>query len=301
MEQTPGEDARLVAEIPEAGPVHSALKSGNTLLILREGGLQRVSLADGSNEVLSRFDSPVRFGDLILAGDGEQVLYSAVVDDPAGDFGWRTAVGIYSLDDNSTRQVLSSPQNLRVLGLTSDGLGLYLLPVGQDPDFGSLLLVELERGEAIKELLVYGSLFAALAPDGRLLATMGPESMLNLYDLQALPPALRTYALPEAPSYIAGLSWSPDSGSLYFLLNPGSFWDAPVSSLGLWRLDIASGGISQVAAIQEAAMHIRTISPDGGWLLLEHESQLDAMWINLSTGESLTFNRLEGALVARMR
>lgn len=302
VEQIPGQDPRSVAELPKEGPTHAALQSGNSLLILREGGLQRVGLADGSSEMVSGFDSPVRFGDLILASDEGQVLYSAVVDDPAADFGWRTTVGIYSLDDGSTRQVLSSPQNLRVLGLTPDGLGLYLLPVGQDPDFGSLLLVELKDGEAIEELLVYGSLFAALSPDGQFVATLGPESTLNLYDLTASPPAPLTYALPEAPSYIAGISWSPDSRSLYFLLNPGSPWDTPEKSHGLWRLDIASGDISQVAPVEEAPMHIRTLSPVGGWLLLEHESQLDAVWINLSSGESLPFNRPGvAAMVARMR
>ncbi|HEY5669242.1 MAG TPA: hypothetical protein VIS10_04540 [Anaerolineales bacterium] len=301
MEQLPGEDAHQVAEVPEAGMALDALRLGNTLLILREAGLQRVNLADGSSDMVSDFDSPVRFGELILSGDGEHVLYSAVADDASADFGWRKTVGIYSLDDDTASQVLSSPQNLRVLGLAADRLGLYLLPVGQDPDFGRLLLVELEGGEVIKELPVFGSGFAALAPDGQMVATMGPESSLSLYDLGASPPALVTYALPEGPSFIAALAWSPDSRSLYFLLNPGSPWDAPEKSLGLWRLDIASGDISQVAAIEEAPMHIRTLSPDGRWLLLEHESQLDALWIDLSSGESLAFDRLEAGLTSRLR
>ena len=301
LEQRAGEDAHQAAELPEAGMALDALRSGNTLLILCEAGLQRVNLAAGSSELVSDFDSPVRFGELILAGDGEHVLYSVVADDLAAEFGLRTSVGIYSLETDTTRQVLSSPQNLRVLGLTPDRQGLYLLPVGQDPDFGSLLLVELEGGEVIKELPVFGSGFAVLAPDGQWLATMGQESSLSLYDLEASPPALVSYALPESPSYIAALTWSPDSLSLYFLLNPGSPWEAPEKSLGLWRLDIASGDISQVAPVDEAGMHIRTISPDGRWLLLEHESRLDSMWIDLSSGESLSFDRLEAGLTAKLR
>ena len=301
MEQLASEDALQVAEVPEAGLALDALRTENTLIILREAGLQRVNLADGLSEMVSDFDSPVRFGELILAGDGEHVLYSAVADDPAADFGMGTTVGIYSLDDGSVRQVLSSPQNLRVLGLTPDRLGLYLLPVGQDPDFASLFQVDLASGEVIKELLVNGSQFAALSSDGRFIATMGPESSLNLYDLQVSLPTLLTYALPEVPSHVAGLAWSPDSRSLYFLLNPGSAWDAPEKSLGIWRLDLASGDISPIAAVSEAAMHIRTLSQDGGWLLLEHESRPETVWVDLTSGESLAFTRPEAGLLARLR
>jgi hypothetical protein len=301
-----GEATKTLGELPEAGPVKNAIQVGNTLLVLREGGIQRVDLADGATELLFKPDLPVLFGDFLLA-DQDQILYSAVIDDPSVIFGFRTLIGTYRVKEGILNPSLSLPQNLRVLGLTLDGRGLYLLPVGQDPEFDSVRLFDLISGEMEKELPVEGSGYASLAPNGRLLATASQigaldqkyEGMINLYDLPSLPlTPPRSLALPQSPSHVTGLIWSPNGGSLYFLLNPGSPWDEPSESYGLWRLEVPSGEFSQVIPLQQTGFHLRGLSPDGQWLLLEHESKPGALLVNQLTGDILAFTRPNGAQAA---
>ncbi len=301
-----GEAPQTLGELPEAGLVKNAIQVGNTLLALREGGIQRVDLTNGTTELLFKPEMQVLFGDFLLTGQA-QILYSAVIDDPSVVFSFRTLIGTYRINEGTLHPDLSLPQNLRVLGLTVDGRGLYLLPVGQDPDFASVRLFDLVSGEMEKELAVEGSGYASLAPNGRQLATASQlgvlndtfEGVINLYDLPSLPlTPPRTLALPQPPSHVAGMIWSPDGGSLYFLLNPGNPWDEPLESYGLWRLEVPSGEFTQVVPIHQAGFHLRSLSPDGQWLLLEHESKPGALLVNQLTGDILAFPRPDGAQAA---
>lgn len=306
LELITGEAPKTLWELPEAGQVKNAIQVDNILLTLREGGIQRVDLADGVSELLFKPDLPVLFGDFLLTNQ-DQILYSAVIDDPSVIFGFRTLIGTYRMYDGILNPSLSLPQNMQVLGLTLDGRGLYLLPIGQDSEFNSVRLFDLISGEMEKELPVEGSRYASLAPNVRLLATASQsfalndrfEGMIKLYDLPSLPlTPPRTLALPQAPSHVTGLIWSPDSGSLYFLLNPGNPWDEPPGSYGLWRLEVTSGEFSQVIPLQQTGFNLRGLSPDGQWLLLDHESKPGALLVNQLTGNILAFTHPNDAQAA---
>lgn len=301
-----GEATQELGELPEAGPIKNAIQIGNILLVLREEGIQRVDLTDSTCESLFESETQILFGDFVMIGQ-DQVLYSAVIDDPSVVFGFRTLIGAYRLDEDRLYPMLSLPQNLRVLGLDMNGRGLYLLPVGQDPDFTSVRLFDLISGEMEKEFPIEGSGYASLAPNGRLLATASQsaisndrfEGVINLYDLPSLPlTPPRILNLPQAPSHVSGLVWSPDGNCLFFLLNPGNTWDEPSEPYGLWRLMLASGEFSQVVPIHQTGFQLRSISPDGQWLLLEHESKPGALLVNQLTSDILAFTRPDGAQAA---
>jgi len=310
FEQTNLQDPTLLGSLPTGGPVISALQTGEDLLVLREDGLQKIQLPTLTGDLLLRSETRVLFGDLSLFGTTNQILYTIVVEDPRAEFGMSTIFGIYQADSSTQQPSHSLPQNLRLLGFTPDEAGFYLLPVGQDPEFGYVLLFDLEKDIIAKELPIEGQGYALLAPDNRTLATTGtrcmdceqPEGVLKLYDLPSLPltPPI-IHSLPFSPSHVSSLTWSPDGSRIYFLLVDGNPWDEPKMSFGLWKLETSTGVISQVAPVESPLMHFRTLSQDGLWLLLEHESTSEAILVNLMSGERQAFNRPEAALTVLLR
>ena len=310
MQATTAGGLEQVDALPEAGRVVNAFQIGDSLLVLREHTLQRSTLSDESSELLVRFELPVLSGEFISSTDRSRVAYSAVVDDPVAEFGFRTQIAVYDTTTNSIKQVLSLPQNLRILGFAPDGSSLYILPVGQDPDFASVLQVAIDTGELSKELSIEGSWYASLSPDNRILATTAlqclqcdqPEGVIYLYDLPSLPlTPPRLITLPNGPSHITGLAWSPDGLSLYFSLVSGNPWDEPLVPYGVWRLEIPSGAVTQVAALEDARLHLRAASPDGGWLLLDHETEPEARLVDLVTGQTQAINKPAEAVLAGWR
>lgn len=290
-------------DLPELDSIKNAILVGDTIYLLREQGIQRIYLSEGKSDILLPFDTPMLAGGLIFAAGYSRIIYYST------DNWQESLVGYYDLDQDIVYPAFSFPQDLHPLGLTDDGQGLYCLPVGQDPEFNKVLLIDLEQGSISRELPVQGVSSAALAPDARLLATFAQrsdpsgqlESVINLYDLPSLPlTPPRVFTLPNAPSYVGfgGIHWSPDSQRLYFMLVE-NIYDAPAtSSYGLWRLDVESGVTDQVAPISDPVFHTVSISPDGEWIVLMHETNDEAILINLRTGEVDSFSVPVNAIVA---
>jgi len=339
IEQVIGGTSQRLADLPDAGAILDATVLDGRVLILREQGLQRTMLADGSTDLMVRFDGTARSG-FFVPGGREMAVFQVTVDNPQAEFGLETLVGLYRPAGDSAQVVLSLPQVEQALGTTADGQSLYLLPRGQDPSFGRLLLASLETGAVGAELPIEGEVFAVLSPDGRYLATTVPQGALNLYDLVSQPLTPRVFALPQSPSHAWGLLWSPDSRFLYFLLRPGGLYDEPASSYGLWRLEVDSGAISRFAAISEPEgflaidhdgrwlvwgsqdgtvrvweaqtgrqvaqmspfrVDVKTFSPDGQWLLLRHVQEDRAALVRLPEGTPESLPLPSAATVAGWR
>lgn len=125
----------------------------------------------------------------------------------------------YQVARQVARPIIGLHRKAQPLGLSADGNSLYLLPWGQDPAFGHVLVVDLAEGQIEAELPVAGEIFAALSPDGRALVTTARrrrgetlETVLNFYELTSATPTLRALYLPRKPSHAWGLLWAPDSG-----------------------------------------------------------------------------------------
>lgn len=306
MEQVGSNAPKPIIDLPELGSIKNAILVGETYLLLREQGIQKIYLSEGKSDILLPFDTPMLAGVLIFAAGYSRIIYY-------GTDNWQESlVGYYDLDQDIVYPAFSFPQNLQPLGLTEDGQGLYALPVGQDPEFGKILLIDLEKGDIARELPVLGIMSAALAPDARLLATFAQrpdpsgqlESVVHLYDLPSLPlTPPRVFALPNAPSYVGfgGLHWSPDSQRLYFMLVENIYEAPATTSYGLWRLDVESGATDQVAPISDPIFHSVSISPDGEWIVLMHTTKDEAILVHLQTGEFESFSVPAHAIVAGWR
>ncbi|MCS6940855.1 MAG: hypothetical protein NZ699_07810 [Roseiflexus sp.] len=305
IEQRSGQAPQRLADITEGGQILDGTTIADVVVVLHEQGLQRIRLADGDTRFWT-FDQIALYGALTRAADNA-VIYEAKVDDPQAEFGAGTAIGQYRAGDDTLNTILTLARNVRVLHVSADQQNLFLLPVGQDPAFGTLLVVDSSNGQIRQERAIEGELFAAISPDGRFLATTGrraastgaPEGwVLLLYDVSAPPADPRVITLPQAPSHAWGLSWSPDSRALYFLLRPGDPYDDPATSLGVWRLDVASGAVEQVTASAPVEAILRT---DGQWLTIQHMGENRATLVNLATSTAEGVDLPEQAIIVGWR
>lgn len=298
-----------LADLPDAGEILAATVMGDAVFVLCEQGLQRVRLADGSCDLVLRFEVPARFGQIMPTADGDRLLYSTTVDDASAPFGTGTYIGLYQVSKGKEQVKLHFRHDEQVLGLTADGRGLYFLPRGQDSSFGRLLMAALDTGQVESELSVGGIVPTALSHDSRHLAMASlrstsadeHEDVLNLYDLTSRPPALHQFAFPHAPSHTRWLLWSPDSRFLYFVLWSGPSWGYPMTSYGLWRLDMKLGTLSQVAAVTEHPLWPKIITFEGQWLLLQHETKGLAVVIHVPSGAYQYLTLPAGSVVAGWR
>lgn len=285
--------------LPEAGNILYAVISGNTILVLREQGIQRANLDNKTVDMIFPFDKTAQSGYMLLASDGSKAYFSLVESDPTVAFDRITRIGYYDLKQNVINQITSFPQSMWLLGLTQDNDGAYLLPIGQDPDFANMYLFDLQTKKIDQELSIQGTGYASLSPDANYLmvAAFHPaadyylEPILNLYDLSSQsisPPS--TLLLTGTVSQVRGFIWSPNSQNLYFLFLPADITYQPEATDGLWKLIIASGDMSQVAAVNDPGYHVISINSQGNWILLKHESKNEAILINLPSGDEYQIN-----------
>ncbi|MFH1906411.1 MAG: hypothetical protein ABIL11_03355 [Chloroflexota bacterium] len=305
IRQQLGQKPEALLTLPDMGEVRDALKIEETIFILRERGLQKVSVADKSIDLVAQFPEAISRGLLSAAANHEMLIYS--VDE---------RVEIYHLGRQTTSEVFSEPGFgfFAPLGLSTDGEVLYLVPVSGDPEFPNICLVNLPNGEVTVISIGIG-LGAALSPNSRYLATTAIRTHptpsfvgelqygINLFDLLSEPPPEYEWdqfevlfepptgailTLPHSPSHPVGLEWSFDSQWVYFLLRPGKPWEEPTTSYGLWRLDVELETFSQVAEIDNPAMRLVGITPDGEWVLLRPEVEGSIDLVHIPTGKSET-------------
>ncbi|HWQ11694.1 MAG TPA: PT domain-containing protein [Roseiflexaceae bacterium] len=268
------DDLTELGQAPE-GALAATLVDDSTLLIVRESGLERVNLADGTAEEVVAFDRPAMGGTFHQINAGA-LLYAVVVSEPESvtPFGMGTRIGSYDVAASAARPLLAEPQNLELLGVTADGAGMLTLPRGQDPAFGVIQVRSLDDGALIEELQVPGEGFARVSPDGRWAAVSsrrfdaGQEiatDELLLYDLTARPITVRTVALPQGGAASGGI-WGPDGSRFFFSYGPGNVYMLE-GSYGLWGLDPDSLAVSQVADVDVRDTRIAGIGPDGTVLL----------------------------------
>ena len=191
-EQVSDPPGNEIADLTDDGPILAAFQSGEVLLVMREQGIQRIKLSDGTTDIIFSFDIPAMYGEFVYARDGQNIFFTTAVDDPQAEFGTANKVGFYDLNLDTITPVITIPDRIRILGQTEDNLGLYLLFFGMDTALGRIFLVDIQKGEIVQELAFQGELIASLAPDGNHLATMNPsndpvESTLGVYDLTSSP------------------------------------------------------------------------------------------------------------------
>jgi hypothetical protein len=291
----------------DLGKIKDALLADKTVFLIRDNGIQRINLTDGSNDILLHFDASIGSGKLLWDTNNSRIFYDGINNDIRDSL-----IGYIDLEEATVNPVLSYTDPLValfIIGVTEDGQGLYCLPHGQDPDIGKMLLVNIDQGTISRELSVRGYNYAVLAPDSRHLATSAQvidasgqlENVINIYDLPSLPlTSPKIFKLPNLTSMFGnnGFYWSPDGKKLYFMLIENK--DDPSTSIsdGMWVLDVETGSMHTVADITDPTTYINGVSPDGAWILVRSTTKDEAFLINTQTGEVHSFSVPLDAILA---
>lgn len=287
----------------DLGELRDAVLAGSMVYLLREQGFQKLSILNNQSEVMARYESPVS-GKLFYSDHYPEQLYYTIRHDDMD-----TLLGVLDLVNGNMRTLLDYDRGLQILGLTENGLGLYVMPVGQDASFGSVFVIDLEDGEIAKELPFQALFFVALAPDSRQLIAFStqftegttPDYVLHLYDLPSLPlSAPEIFPLPVDSSHVGygGLHWAPDGEGVYFTLIE-DFYEPSSKSYGLWYLNVETGETYLVGSpVPDSDYYTAGISPDGEWMLFQRSMSDEVLLFQLQTGETVTFAAPLGAIFA---
>lgn len=295
MAQVGADAPRQVATLPDDGPVVATIQQNDRVLLLREQAIQRVQLADGSTSQVAGFATPVIGGQFATVDDSDTIFYAAVVEDADAQFGFATRIGRYHAADDRTSEVLIRDERVELAGAATDGRSLYLLPRGQDPAIGRLLVADTERGAITAELDIRGYGSVSFVPAAQLLVTQDtapgengtPDTgVLNLYDLATQPPALRQIRLPNQPNHACKLAWGPEARALYLALCAGDVFAGDTAmSAGLWRLDRETGELMQLAPGM-AQQPFLASNQEG--LLFWQSGTREALFVQFQTGTTRT-------------
>jgi len=306
FEQTGGKAPRVLVDLPDAGEVLDARRFNEVVLISREQGLHQVRLQDLKVQFVPSLHCA------LMIKEGDQVICEMYEDDPSAEFSTGTRISLYDIESSTIRTMIYYTRTVSVVGLTIDGSGLYLIPVGQEPGFGELLLADLNSGRIKARYDVWGEgyLWPSLAPNKRFLATdsfyifdllsqptehrevervIMPSGRMGEITKVTLSIEYRQVKFPNQPCFPVAMWWSPDSRALYFVLHPGYPWEELVGSYGLWRYDLETETLLQMVLGEPDQEPFVTFSPDGQWVLLRHSNKDVMTRIHLPTGAVESF------------
>jgi len=299
IEARPGQEGKVLADLDELGDVKATLIVEGAVYLLREMGLQRVEVAGGASETLQEFEMPVLYGELLYNSKMGLLLYSATLDQSCTESGLGGQIGTYQIESGTNKLLLAEGYPMKLLGVSSDRMSLYMLPVGCDPSYGPIQVISLASGQKVGELPTQGELFTAISPSARFFATLQPYSASDggdllerivIYDLASRPVTSLKVELPKQPAHVWGMYWSPDYRWLYFTLasQDMSEIDTEVLSYGLWRVDSLLGTVEQVAGGMPGG--VSRITANHNWLLVRHPGQAISLRISLQTGDTDPFS-----------
>jgi WD40 repeat protein len=145
-------------------------------------------------------------------------------------------------------------------------MSLLELPASSD---GTIQLWDVEEGHA-KRLIGHNEPVTDIAfhPNGQRIASVGADKTLRIWDVEG---ATQVHQINNVDACVA---YSPDGNYLAFGWN---------DSVLLW--DIEANTVVHTAEIGRKTRHV-AFSPDGGFLLLEHESSKLYIW-DIERGQQL--------------
>ena len=210
---------------------------------------------------------------VLWSRDGERVVAALTLGDPqAPTSGHR--VQLLSLDGEGkliSQTTLYDLLGVQLLRYESAKDRVWLIPLAAEGELTKVECYDLASGKLIDSRPISGQGEARLSPDGQFLVTqtmVKGQSALQIFDLQA-----EGQVRPRVWEHANGATaldplWSPDSGSLAYLLVEGSGQEAVAS--GMWLLDLDKMRATQVVADTPLGSELVCWMPDGDRLVGFH-------------------------------
>jgi len=264
---------RLIAGLPFED-IHAATLADDRLWVLADDQLAMVDLTSGTAEAIAEVELSVWGGHLLILRNRRSVAYAVGMNDNGNLLGHSTHVGLYDPHMGQARVLTKLIGGVRLLGATPEEDSLYAAQIGGDGG-GPILTINLEDGTATTKIGPQGlSYSAVMSPDGHWVAIAG--GYVTIYNLAEPDASPMVIGLPKQPSHARGLKWAPDSRYLYLILRPGpwaGYSGQPLEqTYGLWRADIRSGEVEEIAPSIQVDHYPVAVSPDGRAVLVGNAS-----------------------------
>ncbi len=297
-----GQTSTRIGTAPTMGRVLDAVRAGNQVVLLREQGLQSVTMGQEARTIATFTQSNARFGALVAPPNSNTIIYSYTRDSNTRDRNTPSGFdGIAGVIENGTtaRKVREAPNPMFVLGLSQDNRAMYVIDQGGDPAFGQILAVALSDGSVLARLPFSGENGVALSPNREMIAaaTRGRDinhpDTLVFYSLNNQTGAPRNALLPRPGWNIGQVIWARDSRAVYALAAPST----SQPTYELWRFDAATLRAELVASGLPTDTRLHSIWSDGRWLLTQ--TQQGVLLVDLTNGRTQSYPLPQEAVVAR--
>jgi hypothetical protein len=231
--------------------VHAAELADDQVWVLADDQLVIIDLNSGTVEKRTDAKLSAWSEELLVLQNKRRVVYTEVLSDDGNPLGHSTTVKLYDNYTDETETLTKLIGAARLLGVTSDGQGVYVAQIGGDGS-GPVLTVQLKNGTVTTKIEpVAPTATATLSPSGQWLAIVGVRNQIHLHNLVEEGSSPQIIDLPRQPSHAYGLTWEPDGRRLIFVLRAGPWGGSgggePVSgTYGLWQAAIDSGALIQL-------------------------------------------------------
>jgi hypothetical protein len=222
-------------------------------------------------------DGPIEHAQLLWGAGGKDLLYAAIFRDAAAPTFGRS-VDLRAIDPQSGqtigRAVVRDVTGIQLLRYDEVTRLAAVIPRGDTPNLEQVAYYDLGAG-AITRRIAIGGQEATISPEGRWLLTQmlsgnAEAASLRLYDLSGTGEAQpRVWSHPPN-SHSASHVWSPEEGSLAYLLREGNTYEASGQGLGLWLLDLTREQPVQVLDEPSASSSLIGWTPDGSHIVGYH-------------------------------
>jgi hypothetical protein len=273
------------------------VRHGDQVTLLREQGIQQLTVGGAASTIASFTKGHARFGSLIAPADTTKILYTFNRDGDTQS-GFTGVVGV--IEGTSAHKVVERPNQMLVLGLSLDERAVYVVDWGGDPAIWRVRVVSLDDGRALGALPTEnGYATAALSPARTMLAvgvlrpglSADTVAFYEVFNAKQTG-APRTVTLPRPNWNITQLAWAPESRAVYALAYPTT--DRPQGEL--WRIDPTTRRAEQVAGSLPMDVRLHGVTSNGRSLLAQTVSS--ALMVDLANGRMQTYPLPTAAVIA---
>jgi hypothetical protein len=295
--ETRGDQPQAIDRVYGRGRVLDAVREGNTIVTLHEGGLMANGIGSEDQTIAEFTRGNARFGNLVAPLNSGLLFYNYARDksDPNAPF-FDGIAGV--IEDGTARKLREAPNAMFVLGLTADKRGMMVIDQGGDPSWIGVKIVAVEDGRLLATLPYSGENVPTVSPDGTYVAAATTRTTwadtITFYSTASQTGAPRTATIGHEGWSITSTAWSRDSKTLFVLAYPAT--DRPTGEL--WRIDASSRQSTKVASGLPTDTRLFGVQSDG---LMLAQTEGAAMLIDLGSGQRTSYSLPANALIARGR
>ena len=296
--QTDGTSTQIIDRSYGPGKALAALREGNRMTVLHEGGLMRVNIGTEDQTIATFTRGNAIFGSLVAPRNTTKILYNYARQPIGPDAMFLDGVaGV--IEGTTARKIHNAPNPMQVLGVSADERAMLVINQGGDPSYLGVQLISIATGQVLTTLPFGGDGVPALSPNRRIIGTPftrdGHADMVVLYDLNNQTGAPRNVPVGRTGWNITQLKWSNDSAMVYALAYPST--DMPKGEL--WRIDPATRKSTLVASNLPTDSTLIGVTDDNATLIAQQTGS--AMLLNLQNGQRTIYSIPQDAVVASWR